>query len=156
MLRSPPSRHMEALGWFSATSTASLRHLRGVMGPTLKAAGAVIIEPPTPTHFPGGDLAPATIDYALVDDRIANSRVIKSIEIDTDLSIGKHRAVRVNVSNKGHVCYVTRILKPRAFPRKIPMGCVRKPVATSSTLDEVGTDKFYADTLACAETELAR
>ena len=126
------------------------------MGTALQAAGAVIISSREPTHYPGGSAQPATLDFGLVDARIANGRIVKSIEVDLDLAIGNHRAVKVQVSNKGHIAYVTRILRPRAFPRTIPVGCARKPVVASALLEEVGQDRFYATTLACAEAEAAR
>ena len=130
--------------------------LQNALHPTLSAAGAVVVSTSTPTHYPGGGLEPAILDYGIVDDRIANTRVVRSIELDLDLSIGKHRAVRVNISNKGHVSYVTRILKPKAFPRKVPIGCARRPVDAPGTVEHNGVDKFYADTVACAEAEIGR
>ena len=81
--------------------------LAETMGPTLKKAGAVVFAPINPTHYPGGEAAPATLEYGIVDDRISNSRAVRAIEVDNDLSIGKHRAVKISVSNKGHVCYGT-------------------------------------------------
>ena len=134
----------------------SLGELASAMGAALQAAGAVIISTREPTHYPGGTAEPATLDFGLVDARIANGRVVRSIEVDLDLAIGKHRAVCVKVSNKGHICYVTRFLRPRAFPRNIPVGCARKPVVASGDLEEVGLDRFYERTLACAEAEAAR
>ena len=126
------------------------------MGPILKAAGATVVSTREPTHYPGGDAEPAILDYCVIDDRLANGRVLRSIQIDTHLVIGNHRAVRIELSNKGHICMVTRLLKPKAFPRKPPIGCPRMPVNAAGSLEEIGVDRFYAKTLACAEAEVAR
>ena len=125
------------------------------MSAALKAAGAAVIATKVPTHYPGGEAAPAVLDYAIVDDRIANGRVLKYIKI-SDIPIGKHRAVQIGVSNKGHVAYVSMALKPRAFPAAVPIGCARRPVDAPGAIEEVGAHKFYADTLACAEAEIGR
>ena len=130
--------------------------LANSMGAALEAAGAVIASTKEPMHYLGGTAKPATLDFALVDARIANGRVVKSVEVDLDLAIGGHRAIRVQISNKGHICYVTKIIKPRAFPRKVPVGCPRKPVSASGSIEELGLDVFYQKTLACAEAETAR
>ena len=97
------------------------------MGAALEAAGAVIVSTKEPTHYPGGTAQPATLDFALVDARIANGRVVRSVGVDVDLAIGKHRAIKVQISNKGHISYITKIIKPRLFPRKVPVcvpGCL--------------------------------
>ena len=130
--------------------------LERAMGTALKAAGAVVIATKEPTHYPGGVSAPAVLDYAIVDDRIANGRVLKYIKVSSDISIGKHRAVEIGVSNKGHVAYVTMAHKPRSFPAVIPVGCARRPVDSPGTLEAVGIDNFYSETLACAEAEIGR
>ena len=132
---------------------AALEHS---MAAALKAAGATVISTHTPTHFPGGGLTPSFLDYAIVDDRLANGKVLKHIEVNSVLSIGKHRAVQIGVSNKGHVAYVTMALKPRSFPAAVPVGCARRPVDSPAPLADVGIDRFYADTLACAEAETGR
>ena len=126
------------------------------MGLAFKAAGAAVISPQGPTHYPGGTAAPAVLDYAIVDDRLANGRVLKYIKVNCDLSIGRHRAVQIGISNKGHVAYIVKALKPRSFPAVVPVGCGRKPVDSPATLDQVGLDLFYEDTLACAESEIGR
>ena len=96
------------------------------------------------------------MDYCLIDDRIANGRVVRAVEVDDEICIGKHRAVKVVISNKGHVCYVTKIVRPRTFPRQAPIGCPRKPVSDEVSLERNGIDNLYASTVACAEAELAR
>ena len=101
-------------------------------------------------------MAEATLGHGIIDDRIATSRVVKSIEVDIDPAKGKHRAVKLTISNKGHVCYVTRALKPRAFPRKAPVGCTRSLVIVRSGCDGLETDHLCAAIVACAETKVAK
>ena len=120
----------------------------------LKKAGAVILAPDGPTHYPGGEGTLAALDFCIADDRIATSRVVRGIAVEDDLTIGKHRAVKVTLSNKGHVAMVTRILKPRAFPRRVPIGCARKPVVPDGKPAE--PDVYYQAVVTCAEEEIAR
>ena len=47
----------------------------------LKAAGAAIVATTVPTHYAGGDMTPAVLDYAVVDARVANTTVVRSIEV---------------------------------------------------------------------------
>ena len=122
--------------------------------PALRKAGAVILATDCPTHYPGGEGTPTVLDFCIADDRIANPRVIRGIAVDEDLSIGKHRAVKVTLSNKGHVAMVTKVLKPRAFPRRVPTGCARKPVVPDGRTAE--PDGYYRAVVTCAEEEMAR
>ena len=82
--------------------------------------------------------------------------MIRSVEVDVDVSVGKHRVIRVDISNKGHICYITKVLRPKAFPRQAPVGCARKPVKGGGSVVQSGIDGFYGTTVACAEAELAR
>ena len=124
------------------------------LGPSLEKAGAVILAPDRPTHYPGGEGALAILDYCVADDRIANSRVIRSVAVDEGLTIGRHRAVKITLSNKGHVSYVTKMLKPKAFPRRAPIGCARMLVIPDKACE--GADERYKAVLECAEQEVAR
>ena len=130
--------------------------LSSAMSVTLEAAGAVILSTRTPTHYPGEGMEPSLIDYCLMDRRLAHGRVVRRIEVDLDLAIGKHRAIRLDISNKGHVCYVTKAIKPRSFPRKVPVGCARAPIVAEGKVEDIGLDAFCKNTLSCAEAELAR
>ena len=125
------------------------------LGAVLAAAGAVIFSPKSPTFYPGPDMQPNLIDFCILDARIAHAGVVKSIKVDEEISIGKHRAVKVELSNKGMDQYCTKLVKVRAFPKHKPIGCARAPVVPVADSRSSLDDKF-AEVLSCAEAEIAR
>ena len=116
----------------------------------------MIVSAPTLTHYPGGEFEPAFLDFGIVDDQMANARDVTSKEVGLDLSIGKHPVARINISNNGHVCYVAQILKPKALPRKTPIGCARRLVDAPSSIQQIGADTFRSDTNARAKAEICK
>ena len=48
--------------------SCQLAQLTEAMGPTQEKTGAVILAPDCPTHYQGGDAAPAVLGFCIIDD----------------------------------------------------------------------------------------
>ncbi len=139
---------------------------------TLRRAGAVIMAPTTPTHYPAEGRA-RVLDYFIVDERIAKS--VTKVGVAHDIVTTSHRAAQV-----GHrVVYLefdgtamgsnARMMrKPRSMPREVPIGCARSPVlprrdyvdmmkrATGDDDQMSILSMWWRDLAGCLEAEVAR
>ena len=141
------------LSFFSAaTGTNALLNA----SPVSEAAGAVVMATGTPTHFPGEGVARSFLDYCLIDRRMANGRVVETIEVELDLAMGKHRAIRLDICNEGHSCYVLKSHSATILPAGAAHRLRQSTGTCGGAIGDVGTEFFCKNTLSCAEVELAR
>ena len=124
------------------------------LGQIIDRAGGTIWAPNMPTFYPSTQNQPRTIDFAILDTRIAGSRLSANVSIEGQIQ--GHRVVEFKVKGRTHNPLFWTLAAPRKLPRAPKCGCGRRPVIPSPANRGTTLDDLFKSTLQCMEAEICR
>ncbi len=138
----------------------------------INRAGAVLMSPSTPTHYPAEGRA-RTLDYFIIDERIAKSVTKVGVAHDVVTTSYRaaqvgHRVVYLELDQKAMGGSARMIRRPKDLPREATVSCGRSPVLPKrdyaimlqQSVDEESRmgvlSMWWRDLAGCLEAEVAR
>ncbi len=115
--------------------------LKWAAGP-VQGAGGRIVSANEPTHHPAAGAA-KNLDFFIVCDKLCP--LVEGARIVHEVAASPHRAVAIVFKKREKPLLQWQLKAPRAFPRVRPIGCQRRPVAPTASVDALSEAEATTD-----------